>query len=192
MARAFRPSLYGPETDHRMSLELSRQRLIQATAAVGTFAVLLCGALTHGNSARRWQGITSAHLPKPRSIPFSLMMDPFMPYCANAAKDFPACHLSKLTSPEFLEDGEWFGFYSHDNHERMSFGLPMHNVRFRENSSIDNRRVHAAGMDGVGSFDLDGVVVPDGKVRLTKRYHRGPVWRWTGVVTPFGIVGTWG
>ena len=115
-----------------------------------------------------------------------------MAYFANAAKDFPACHLSKLTIPEFLEDGERFGFYSYDNQERMSFGLPMHDVRFRENSSIDNRRVHAAGMDGVGSFYLDGLIVPDGKVRLPKRYHRGPVWRWTCVVTPFGIVGTWG
>ena len=49
------------------------------------------------------------------------------------------------------------------------------------------------GADGVGSFTLQGVADTEaGVMNATKAYVGAHLWNWLGVITPFGMVGTWG
>jgi len=47
--------------------------------------------------------------------------------------------------------------------------------------------------DGIGNFDLTGEInQQSGMITMEKRYNDNTSWRWTAVMTPFGIVGHWG
>ena len=52
---------------------------------------------------------------------------------------------------------------------------------------------HGEGQDGVGPFSLEGSCdTRTGVVEATKAYIGAHGWRWSGFITPFGMVGKWG
>ncbi|KAI0246801.1 hypothetical protein BJV78DRAFT_1364611 [Lactifluus subvellereus] len=52
---------------------------------------------------------------------------------------------------------------------------------------------HGEGQDGVGPFTLQGLCdTRTGAVRAIKAYIGEHQWGWSGVITPFGMVGRWG
>lgn len=54
--------------------------------------------------------------------------------------------------------------------------------------------LHGTGEDGISVFALDGYISPrTGQIMLQKVYSGGhPAWGWTCIMTPMGIVGSWG
>ncbi|KAF3901858.1 hypothetical protein AA313_de0209465 [Arthrobotrys entomopaga] len=112
--------------------------------------------------------------------------------------DFVWCHLEKMTSKEFLEDGEWMGFYTYGEYERFDPG--MVGIKFKvvepgqyevsedeypddydpnEWKTIDTENaevVHITargGEDDVGEFKLFGQILRNtGKFVFTKMYTR--------------------
>ncbi|KAH6665483.1 hypothetical protein B0J14DRAFT_232591 [Halenospora varia] len=117
----------------------------------------------------------------------------------------PGLHISTMLTQEFLEDGEWVGYYSNSMlPESFDLELPMTGVYFQV---CDEIRPHlmpsfsahpfqsltSEGSDSVGTFNLEGHISSlDGAFGMEKSYHSGPTWEWKGRMTPFGIVGTWG
>ena len=194
--------LYEPDAAGGLSTHLPIQKLAHANTAIMLFAYFLFQTPVYGAPARNQLGGTNSLVQPPRSlqlplvhnIPFSSMMELVLPFGPDSSKTFATCHLPKVTSREFFEDGEWVGFYSY-GHGRMTFDPPMHGIRFRARYvSLDKTKLelHATGTDSVGGFELNGQVMQDGKATLVKRYWPGPIWHWASIVTPFGIVGTWG
>ena len=146
--------------------------------------------------------ITASQLPTPQDIPFPTFMQLPKMFGPNAAEDFALCHLAKMTTSEFLADGEWRGIYSVPN-STAKYDPPMHGIKFsaRDLSPAGPVELIAMdGRDGVGAFSLVGTVSKSsGWVALRKEYRPmagttgGSLsWDWYGVVTPFGIVCNWG
>ena len=118
--------------------------------------------------------------------------------------EFPSCHLAKMTTVDFLQDGEWTGFYSmsfsprRGRGESVYFDPPMHSIRFVAYAQCGGDptvlTLQGTGEDAVGAFDLEGKLAPEtGNINLRKTYSGGdPVWDWVCVMTPVGIVGSWG
>ena len=101
-----------------------------------------------------------------------------------------------MTSAAFLSAGEWVGYYCYGA-ARLRFDAPMRGIRFTAHEHNENGTVKLSATgagDGVGGFGLYGEVVREsGRVLLTKRYtNHGTVWDWCAVMTPCGIVGSWG
>ena len=191
-----RERLYDPEATDGFRTPLPIQKRAKANATVLIFAYFLIQSATYGYHATNGpaNAPTIAQVPSAHDIPFPSMMEPLLPFQPEVTEHFATCHLPKMTSREFFEDGEWFGFYSY-RQSRMTFDPPMHGIRFRARHVNDegiNLKLYATGSDRVGSFVLDGQVAQDGKATFLKVYTPGPVWHWMSVVTPFGIVGTWG
>jgi hypothetical protein len=139
--------------------------------------------------------------PTTLDIPFLSFMDVPLPFSPNAVENFGTCHLKTMTSPAFLEDGEWGGYYcwSIVRTNNANFDPPMTGIRFVTAAQGDNPRrlgLSADGIDGVGAFHLQGGIDSDtGRVLMRKRYDvigRSWEWNWFAVMTPFGIVGSWG
>ena len=189
------------------------QELIQAILAIGTLALLLRDILDPESFTRPWpyplnsidSFAASLQMPIPaaQKMPFLTMMDLPLPFAVDASEKFASCHLSRMTSKEFFEDGEWVGYYSYGTEQWMRFDPPMRGIRFMatpfRTGNLENRlKLYTNGVDNpatdnVGPFGLDGQVSQEtGKLTLTKRYSASFVWDWHCVVTPFGIVGTWG
>jgi hypothetical protein len=166
--------------------------LTQASAALSL--ILVAVAFQYGNST----------LPTPAKIPFVQLMD--IPSAHhNSAELFTTCHYRRMITPEFLS-GMWHGYYTdHRDFHRRSVHVdrPMHAIqmvvqepaeeartRLRISAVIDRE---TRGCDAHGEFRLSGRVREDGLVSLAKQYlASGDSWTWTGRMTPFGIVGTWG
>lgn len=199
--------LYEPENAPELSIEnpeMLLQKYVEAIMAVGVFATLLRDNISRGFilSPHRFKhpGLppTALIVPNAKDIPFLSMMDLPLPFALTTPRELATCHLPKMTSREFLEDGEWIGFYSISRQieERVSFDPPMHGIRFSASANDDCPTIlylHATGKDGVDPFDLDGLVEQkSGKVMLTKRYNQFNIWYWSSIMTPYGIVGTWG
>ena len=141
--------------------------------------------------------LRTLQVPSTRHIPCLSMMDLPLPFCADATKLFTKCHLPKITSEAFFSDGEeWVGYYSYGTEESMRWDPQMHDIRFevdRKDDSSEYINLHATGKDYVGTFNLDGLIWRQtGKAAFTKCYHWRHSWYWNCIITPFGIVGTWG
>jgi hypothetical protein len=151
--------------------------------------------------------IHTKNLPKPSRMPYYDYMDLPSICEANSATLFSTCHLSKMTSPEFLT-GRWMGYYT-DHRRAYSipvedlFDTPMDNIQLlarpstmspdRAQSSFVEIDARSGGIDSHGIFSLEGQVHSYGYVQVVKRYLNGGwTWGWNGHVTPFGIVGSWG
>ncbi|KAH8655018.1 hypothetical protein BGZ60DRAFT_152105 [Tricladium varicosporioides] len=117
----------------------------------------------------------------------------------------PGLHVSTMLTQEFLEDGEWVGYYSNSmDPESFHLELPMTGVYFQVCDEIKQhlmlpfsthpfQSLTSKGSDSVGTFKLEGHISSlDGAFGMEKRYDSGPTWEWKGRMTPFGIVGTWG
>ncbi len=201
--------LYEPRNTHELTvdnLDMLMRKRIQAFIAVGVFAMLLRNDICEGDVERRWDRMTNGArppfaamiVPNVRDIPFYSMMDLPLPFSPTAPEEFATCHLPYMTSQDFLADGEWTGFYSISmgSGGYIDFDPPMHGIRFVTHVFDDKPttvNVRATGMDGVGSFDLSGQIDREsGKVVLRKSYSDTHEWQWCCLMTPYGIVGTWG
>lgn len=178
------------------------QKRVQALLAVGLFSVKLRETIELGRIRPQPNGLSqipTMAVPTSSSIPFRLMMDVPLPFAPSATMEFASCHLAKMTTSDFLEDGEWAGFYSmsYGPDECMSFDPPMHGIRFvatATSNSPTTLDLHGTGEDGIAAFDLKGKIVPGtGQIFLRKVYSGGsPTWEWACMMTPVGIVGSWG
>lgn len=139
-------------------------------------------------------------VPATETIDFHHLMDMPLPFTTDATAQFQYCHLPKMTSKHFLEDGEWAGVYyarTRGGSNFPRFAPPMHNVRFRVN--LDPAQpffvsLEASGRNGLGEFSLRGRMEKEsGQMTLEQVYTGGTQkWDWTCMMTPFGIVGSWG
>lgn len=166
-------------------------------------------------SLARWQAQTrlrdSVRLPPSIDrIPFAkIVIDPITPFTPGL--NFDSRFLKCLTTREFIEDGEWLGYYSFNTtlRHQPGFDPPMERIRFRVTDSatsiitledgsepipgqVSAWHVSSTGVDNVGDFHLEGQIHADGRVMLSKRYDQGFGWGWEAKMTPFGIMGFWG
>ena len=141
-----------------------------------------------------------SHL-SPRNIPFMSMMELPSLLSLNASGDLATCHLSKMTSKEFFNDGLWiYGLYIGD---RMEFaGVHVRGVAFvatQDDAHPTKLTLRGFGTYYRGDFSLEGAIAQEtGRVCLVMR-HTTPMFDTdridkglTGVMTPFGIVGIHG
>ena len=178
------------------------QKRAQALVTVGLFSVILREAIELGRIMRVQNMLVegpSMAVPTSSSIPFHLMMDLPLPFSPSATTEFATCHLAKMTTADFLEDGEWTGFYSLSSirQDTIAFDPPMHGIQFvatPQGGSSRTLKLRATGEDGIQAFDLEGEIVSEtGRITLEKRYLGGhPTWDWVCMMTPMGIVGSWG
>lgn len=197
------PIYFGIDSSHFSACDFSTivQKHVHALKAVGLFSVILRETIELG---RIWpppggsSRILAVAVPTSTSIPFHLMMDVPLPFSPNAGMELASCHLARMTTADFLEDGEWAGFYTIPNGPySVIFDPPMHGIRFvvtANNDSPTTLNLHGTGEDGISTFDLDGKISPTtGQIILKKVYFGGaPAWDWNCIMTPMGIVGVWG
>jgi len=121
-----------------------------------------------------------------------------LPYMPSSDQEILTCHLSKMATKQFLEDGEWVGCRCEDHGPgpvRMypdlidiNFLIKARKRRGAFGLSVRNAR------DERGYFDLNGVFYADvGRLYMTKTYHSEAEQKWTMLlaITPFGLVGSW-
>ena len=139
----------------------------------------------------------------PLSPPFDMSMSPSDPRSPDWANWLNRCN-EHMSSPDFMIDGEWCGYYSQRSFQHVVFDLPMINIKFelkareaRESSEAseapeERRGFHICGRgtDAISNFKLSGEVFENHEILLTKAYstHR---WIWKCTMTPFGIFGNW-
>jgi len=132
------------------------------------------------------------------SYPVVQYMDIPLPYMLNSDKDILTCHLPKMATKQFIEDGEWVGYRYVSWTDSPIYVYPaMMKINFR----IKARKRHGAfglfaldASDEGGPFVLDGVFYADiGRMFMTKIYLDEDESKWTMslAVTPFGLVGSW-
>ena len=89
--------------------------------------------------------------------------------------DLASCHMAKMTTVDFLEDGEWAGYYStsHASGGYQHFHPLLHGLRIAATAQSDSAstlNLDGTGNQGTGPFDLDGTLVPETvQILLTKR-----------------------
>lgn len=177
------------------------RKSIRALITVGLFASNIredseIGRISVPNNLMTQTGTVS--VPTSTSIPFHSMMDVPLPFSPDAAIKFASCHLAKMATLDFLEDGEWAGFYTvpQGRDHLPSFDPPMHNIHFVDASWGGDQNIQPLegwGDDPVGPFGLEGQLAPEtGHILMKKTYSGGfPVWDCNLIMTPVGIVGSW-
>lgn len=130
----------------------------------------------------------------PRHIPFISMMGLPPPLSLNATGDFATCHLSKMTSEDFFNDGLWIYGKSMGRDEIILSGVPVRGVAIiaRQTEAHPSKLIlYGSGSDLKGDFSLEGHIDQEtGRVHLVKRYIIStPNTYLSGLMTPFGMVG---
>ena len=168
-----------------------------------------------------WHGpFGNSILPRPPSgIPFLNLMRLPAPFPSSEGADEAAlttCHLEAMTTPAFFADDEWVGYQFSSDARRDS---ALHQMHFDAREVGKSMAVGITARPGEGSRPLPhdrsdapgsvkllshtafrrsrmilvGTVCrTSGWVHLQKQYSGCVVWHYAGVMTPFGIVGTWG
>ena len=181
-------------------------RNIQTLLALGTLAVYIRNTpLTSWGrrsipSRSLVESLKSIGLPSFSTIPFHDLLDLPLPFEPFAAERLRYCHQPKMTSEDFLEDGEWVGCHckSYYLNSQVDIDPPMVGIHFVvERSGDGTPALEAHGSDAVGNFDLRGFLDQQtSEIRIVKQYTSGPNtrtrWGWEGFMTPFGIAGYWG
>ena len=163
------------------------------------------------NVGRGWGGLINI-VPTLESAPLelptleglrlhSIMKFP-LPFTPTTEGELGTSHLAEMTSPEYLEEGEWTGVYtmSFGTGVQTSFDPPVKGIRFQTTCQPATRAsnvldLYSPGIDSIGSFNINGSLDrTTGKITANKTYIRYThlCWSWTCLVTPFGIVGVWG
>ena len=182
------------------------QKRVRALIAVGVFSLFLRKAIESGgirSPVYVLQQPAVIAVPTPTDVPLHSMLDVPLPFTSGASVEMLSCHLAKMTTVKFLEDGEWAGFYSVPyfpwgvRDDAVYFDPPMHGIRFIATAQCGDPTVislHGTGEDAIGAFDLEGKITPEtGNINLRKTYSGGdPAWDWVCIMTPVGIVGSWG
>ena len=193
----------------------------EANRTLGIFAHRLRAFLRPGFMYRRSSHLaqnvpgppdTSLYLPdvpSVHSIPFHSFMKLPAPFSDNAATAFNLCHLEKMTSREFVEDGNWIGYYGFPF---FRFDPAIQPFQFKVTKSPGrNLKISVTGTDAFGDFMFHGWINQDtGGVEIERvsllgspvlslhttllgNHMKGkglPVM--SLLMTPFGIFGTWG
>jgi hypothetical protein len=133
-----------------------------------------------------------------RDIPFSSFMEIPAPYSPNSTALFATCHLPKMTTKSFIEDGEWSGveFRSHTNHIGMSSVTSIHPLKLIATChdplsnvmELESRPL--LGLEAQHHFRIRlkkscGVSIWTAQSDVTSQSIN-----WQGILTPFGFVGT--
>ena len=137
----------------------------------------------------------------PKNIPFISLMGLPPPSSPNAARDLATCHLSKMTSKEFFNDGLWI--YGHSIGNDMGFSsVPVRRVAFvatQDEAHSTKLTLCGFGAEYGRDFSLEGAIAQEtGRVYLVKRDTTSTVGtnqfgtELSGLMTPFGIVGVHG
>ncbi len=139
--------------------------------------------------------------PTALNIPFSSLMQVPSPFSLGCAEMFSTCHLPVMTSPEFIESGEWTGYYGpHLNQPfpestNSKFDGPMKGIKF----SVSEHEVdpgmldlHSSGdlFDFRGAFHFEGQIWRNtGKINLRKCWENDLTeMDLQALLTPFGIL----
>lgn len=77
-----------------------------ANQTVGLFYVHIRAYRTRHD----WSSNDMAFPPTPGDIPFQSMMEIPDLFCTNSLTKFSLCHVTKMATPEFFEDGRWTGY----------------------------------------------------------------------------------
>jgi hypothetical protein len=138
-------------------------------------------------------------------IPFSTFMTAPLPFPFSSADVFHNCHLPAMTPPEFIESGEWAGYFTSNLNMRPGgephFCVPMQGIRFSasphdEDSILDLRssRFFHSTTSPFGPFHFEGKLLRDwGKMILVQCFHTtGLKIPMQAIFTPFGIVASFG
>ncbi|MCJ1322230.1 hypothetical protein MMC15_007577 [Xylographa vitiligo] len=142
------------------------------------------------------QSVISISPPTLNQIPFAEFMAniplPFEP----AVERFNTCHLEKMATREFLEAGEWVGYYCTSQEGPFWYlNPPMQGIFFQVDDVCegDVLRLRAGGFDGISRFKLRGTLHRStGVIAMVTKYRGGKCSRWYGTLTPFGIAGSFG
>jgi hypothetical protein len=148
------------------------------------------------------QAAQKPHFPSLYYIPLASLLDYPVPF-RTPASSFAKCHLSVQALVGYLA-GRWKGWTTDTRRLSGSLVAPIRNMQLvvREVDAdcvLDAAVVideESQGMDNLGPFKYSGHATTDGEVYMNKTYlveagnTRGP-YRLKGVVTPFGISGTW-
>ncbi|KAI9662352.1 MAG: hypothetical protein M1821_008519 [Bathelium mastoideum] len=115
-------------------------------------------------------------------------------------EEWEADCIYRMTDPDYLEDGQWCGYWSFDGAAvqgipTVQFADAIEGLVFRV-SRLRRSSRHAAPQPIRGSypnsgddFHLDGHFTRDGRFTLGPP---GDFWVWRGRMTPFGMFGFWG
>jgi hypothetical protein len=139
------------------------------------------------------------------TIPFSSFMQIPLPFSLGSAGMFSTCHLAGMTTPYFIESGEWTGYFGGQLHRPLQkisgarFELPMEGIQFSVSTHkgdpgiLDLRSVGKAN-DYKGEFYFEGELWrATGKTNLRRWYQNFPLdMSFQALMTPFGIVASWG
>lgn len=105
--------------------------------------------------------------------------------------------LKDLSRSEAAQEGPsiWAGYYLYRNylHWDLRIDQPMRDVELRfDKSETRYVNIHGSGTDQHGRFGLRGTINWDTlRFSILKQYLGAHAFRWLGVLTPFGMVGTW-
>ena len=167
------------------------QRLLVGNIVVALFSTGIWAYVDHADTSSGSRII---------DVPFTAFMDLEPPFSPDSVDKFSTCHIQKMVNATFLEDGEWVGYYSIFG-PPMMVDPPMTGIYFEtipedheySHLSLESFRVHARGTDSIGDFTLSGWMEKQtGNFEITKQYIGSHSWSWTGLMTPFGLVGMWG
>ena len=181
----------------------------QAMEAVGIFSILLREALVTGNvqEVEFLYGtlisppppVAEISIPTTEDIDFQRRMMMPLPFSLCIYETISTCHLPMMATKSYLTEGEWTGFYCKSFGPRTHnpcFDPAMRNIHFtaRDEANTEDVSLEARGEDGIGSFKLSGRMTPkSGRIVLGRSYDdNGPRRLLSCVMTPVGIVGTWG
>jgi hypothetical protein len=135
-------------------------------------------------------------------IPFSTFMTAPLPFSFSSADIFHNCHLPAMTTPEFIESGEWAGYFCSNTDMRPggqpAFNVPIQGIRFttiihKEDSILDLCSITLFD-SATCPFHLEGKLLRDwGKMIFVLCFHTsGTKIPMQAIVTPFGIVASHG
>jgi len=168
---------------------------------------VLAVLITRGRSSLIHKRVVLArqllHVHNIGKIPFAEHMDIPLPYTRDSDQRLLACHVAKMATKHFMEDGEWVGyrcmtFVADPTYMYQPYVYPAAiRINFKVNSRMRHGAVRIFACNASyerDQFDLDGVLYPRiGRLFLTKRHHGGnePIWTMSLALTPFGLVGSW-
>jgi len=91
------------------------------------------------------------------------------------------------------EETPWLGYYTTQGYPRIYFD-PLMRMTLKRVITDENVVFEGSGSDGIDTFSLRGRIdLERGTLEAEKAYHNQSLkWKWTGFVTPFGLVGRWG
>ena len=136
-------------------------------------------------------------IPDVHDTVFHSLVELPLPFTPQTAGELGTSHLTKTAISEYLVNGKWNGIYtkSFDIHQPGTFDPPMENIQFTATQGPDLPSVlefDARGKDAIGRFKLHGRMNQCSGAILAKKTYPSHSFEWSCLMTPLGIVGSWG